>query len=142
MAPPMNPFPVSELDSHIPVKSKNFKETSRKLPRDFDLSDCELLKIVQYTCTTQQIQKEHMHQNPGADPLPHHCYPFTRLYRKCYEGGIGGKHRTFHVETTAWEGQHQWVPNSKKVDGQVKIGGEIVKEDVFAKYGSYFWNSK
>ena len=36
------------------------------------------------------------------------CRPFVRLFRRCEDRE--GK-RVFHVETTAWEGEHMWMPD-------------------------------
>ncbi|RMD42346.1 hypothetical protein DV735_g2801, partial [Chaetothyriales sp. CBS 134920] len=134
-------FPVSELPLQVRSKSSKFKEVSRKLPRDFELPrDCELLKLTQYTCTTLQMQIEYRQKHPeGAQPQ-RECFPFTRLFRKCHEGGIGGKHRTFTVETTAWEGEHRWEPPVKEEEDEgadAKTG-----PDGTAKYTRFFWSGK
>lgn len=127
MAPPEHTFPVSELEDRVHYVTKNLKEKSRKLPKDFDLKrDCELLELVQYSCTTPEQQYEQLKKDPTART---ECFPFVRLFRRCGQG-----ENMFHVETTAWEGEHAWVPK-KKVE-------EVVEGSSFANYGSYFWNQK
>ncbi|RMZ85688.1 hypothetical protein DV736_g6564, partial [Chaetothyriales sp. CBS 134916] len=138
-------FPVSELPQHVRAKASNFKEVSRKLSRDFDLQrDCELLKMIQYTCTTLQMQIEYRQKHlEGAQPQ-RECFPFTRLFRKCHEGGIGGKHRTFTVETTAWEGEHRWERPAKEDETDAKTGtdAETGAEEGDAKRVRFFWSGK
>lgn len=144
MAPPEKTFPLSELENRIHLHTVNYKEKSRKLPRDFDLKrDCELYEMVQYSCTTQLELEEQMFQNPGV-PAYRECFPFVRLFRRCKYGN-----QDFTVETTAWEGKHKWKPSKRLLEERVK---EIEKEqdsrkmqkqeNGFAQYGDYFWSGK
>jgi Mitochondrial export protein Som1 len=82
MAPPEHPFPISELEQRVHITTSQFKEKSRKLPRDFDLKrDCELFELVQYSCTTaDQIYAKKKH-DPMA-PAQTECFPFVRLFRR------------------------------------------------------------
>lgn len=81
MAPPQKPFPVSELEQRIQTHTVDFKEKSRKLPKDFNLKDCELFELVQYSCTTMQQQLENSISNPkGTAQIE--CFPFARLFRR------------------------------------------------------------
>lgn len=81
MAPPEQPFPVSELEHRVKSYSKNFKEKSRKLG-DFDLKrDCELFELVQYSCTTIEQQYERALKS-GSDSAQIECFPFVRLFRR------------------------------------------------------------
>lgn len=53
MAPPIESFPVHKLETSIQSTTKDLKEKSRKLPRDFSLvRDCPLYELVQWSCTT------------------------------------------------------------------------------------------
>lgn len=82
MAPPEQPFPVSDLEQRIQYHTVNFKEKSRKLGGDFDLKrDCELLELVQYSCTTQEQQYERALASPTGTARME-CFPFVRLFRK------------------------------------------------------------
>ena len=127
MAPPETPFPVSQLEDRVQYVTKNLKEKSRKLPQDFDLKrDCELLQLVQYSSTTAEELYERLKSDPTART---EYFPFVRLFRKCGQGD-----RMFHVETTAWEGEHAWKPTSKDAAVEEKPSS--------ANYGSYFWSKK
>lgn len=81
MAPPEHTFPVSQLEQQIHYQSVNQKVKSRKLG-DFDLQrDCELLELVQYSCTTPEQQYERALKSPtGMAQME--CFPFVRLFRK------------------------------------------------------------
>jgi hypothetical protein len=82
MAPPEERFPISELEQRIRTTTKNLKEKSRKLPRDFDLKrDCELFELVQYSCTTVDQMYEQRMRDPTA-PVRSECFPFVRLFRR------------------------------------------------------------
>lgn len=75
MAPPENSFAVSELENRVHLHTVDYKEKSRKLPRNFDLKrDCELFEMVQYSCSTPR----ELEARPGRME----CYPFVRLFRK------------------------------------------------------------
>ncbi|OCT52883.1 hypothetical protein CLCR_10943 [Cladophialophora carrionii] len=105
MAPPEHVFPVSDLDHKVHGHTVNYKEKSRKLPQDFDLKrDCELMELVQYSCTTPNQQIERALASGSRTPRME-CFPIVRLFRKCVKGG-----KVFHVETTAWEGPLAWKP--------------------------------
>lgn len=82
MAPPEQTFPLSELEQRVHFVTKNFKEKSRKLPKDFSLKrDCELFELVQYSCTTnEQLQAQALAQPQNQRGID--CYPFVRLFRR------------------------------------------------------------
>ncbi|KAK4946319.1 hypothetical protein LTR10_014517 [Elasticomyces elasticus] len=139
MAPPENTFPVSSLEQRAQFHSVNFKDKSRKLG-DFDLKrDCELLELVQYSCTTPEQQAKRAMESPDGRARME-CFPFVRLFRKCENKG-----KVFHVETTAWEGQNAWKPpaGSRPTAGmsnkeETAVYTESTKS-VFAKYKELFW---
>jgi len=81
MAPPEHPFPVRQLEQQIHYHPVNGKRKVRKLG-DFDLQrDCELLELVQYSCTTPEQQYQKALQSPtGMAQME--CFPFVRLFRK------------------------------------------------------------
>ena len=80
MAPPSSPFPLSELEKRIQYNTVNFKEKRRKA-RDFDLEECELFELVQYTCTTPNQQLERKVAGlPNSNRME--CWPFVRLFRR------------------------------------------------------------
>jgi len=143
MAPPEKTFPISELENRVHLYDKEYKEKSRKLPRDFDLKrDCELYELVQYSCTTQEEMEERALLGPGLNRGRHQmeCFPLVRLFRKCKYGN-----QEFNVETTAWEGRHKWTPSKRLLEEQAAAVAQNEKrsnENMFAKYGSYFWSEK
>ncbi|KIW27829.1 uncharacterized protein PV07_07530 [Cladophialophora immunda] len=144
MAPPEQPFPASELDQHVRSHTVNYKEKSRKLPQDFDLKrDCELMELVQYSCTTVKQQYERALAN-GTGTARMECFPIVRLFRKCVKGG-----KVFHVETTAWEGQHAWKPPANtqptahmNVNDQEKAARDDSPGNMFTAYWNSFWSKK
>lgn len=82
MAPPEKPFPVSALDERVHYY-QNYKgeDKSRKLG-DFDLKrDCELLELVQYSCTTPEQQYKRALASPTGTTRME-CFPIVRLFRK------------------------------------------------------------
>lgn len=82
MAPTEDTFPVSDLESQVHNVKKNFKNKSRKLPRDFDLAkDCELFEVVQYSSTTEKEIRDAVLRNPNA-VTPREFFPFVRLFRR------------------------------------------------------------
>ena len=82
MAPPENTFPISELEQRVLSVTKNWKEKSRKLPRDFDLKrDCALLELVQYSGTTMDQIYEKKKKDPTVH-VPVEYFPFVRLFRR------------------------------------------------------------
>ncbi|KAJ9603855.1 hypothetical protein H2200_011376 [Cladophialophora chaetospira] len=134
MAPPERPFPVSELEDKIHGHTINYKEKSRKLPKDFDLKkDCELMELVQYSCTTPTQQMERALAS-GSEIARMECFPIVRLFRKCVKGG-----KVFHVETTAWEGDLAWKPPMTQNDTTVE---DQTPEQPSAGYWSSFWSKK
>ncbi|KIW89528.1 uncharacterized protein Z519_09684 [Cladophialophora bantiana CBS 173.52] len=140
MAPPEHPFPVSELDQRVRSHTVNYKERSRKLPQDFDLKrDCELMELVQYSCTTVKQQYERaLASETGTTRME--CFPIVRLFRKCVKGG-----KVFHVETTAWEGQHAWKPPANPqptVHGEAKPSESESSANLFTTYWSSLWPKK
>lgn len=148
MAPPEKTFPISDLENRIHLYDVDYKEKSRKLPKDFNLKrDCELFELVQYSCTTQEEILERSligakATRGGQGGLE--CYPFVRLFRKCKHGN-----QEFNVETTAWEGRHQWKPSKRLLEEQAatetvkqKIEAGAASESSFARYGSYFWSGR
>ena len=138
MSPPLQTFPVSDLPTQAQSVTTNFRSRSRKI-QDFDLENCELLELVQYSCTSQQQElKRQILGKPGKGI---ECRPFVRLFRRC---GYGSK--TFHVETTAWEGEHMWVapdgsrPANMGQESWNLNTGTKSKDQRFAQYGSFFWS--
>ena len=93
MAPPEHPFPVSDLEQRVHYKAVNFKEKVRKLG-DFDLKrDCELLELVQYSCTTPEQQYKRALASPTGSARME-CFPFVRLFRRYAATG--------HSHGTCW----------------------------------------
>lgn len=62
MVPPIETFPVHELENSIRSTTKDLKPRSRKLPKDFSLvRDCPLYEMVQWSCTTMaEIEERRM----------------------------------------------------------------------------------
>ena len=147
MAPPEKTFPVGDLENRIHLYDVDYKEKSRKLPKDFDLKrDCELFELVQYSCTTQDEIEERALLSGGSKVGRGNieCYPFVRLFRRCKYGN-----HDFNVETTAWEGRHKWKPSTRLLEeraaqehGKARQSQSANDESVFAKYGGYFWLGK
>ncbi len=80
MAPPLKPYPVSEIEERAQYHTVDMKEKRRKV-RNFDLETCELFELVQYTCTTLREQADRAvagHPNVGRTD----CYPLIRLFRR------------------------------------------------------------
>ncbi len=79
MAPPEQPFPVSALPQRVHAQlSPTGLQRSRKLPRDFDLKrDCELMELVQYSCTPWQELIPLQLEGKGQQ-----CWPVVRLFRR------------------------------------------------------------
>jgi hypothetical protein len=153
MAPPEHPFPVSELEHKVHGHTVNYKEKSRKLPKGFDLKkDCQLMELVQYSCSTEIQQMERALADGSGIPRIE-CFPIVRLFRKyvlstyapkmddilicsrCVKGG-----KVFHVETTAWEGDLAWKPPAKQHDG--KSAGIQAGEASSTGYWSSLWSKK
>lgn len=110
-----------------------FKKKTRKPQIDFET--CDLYELVQYSCTT----KETLAAAGIGKKLE--CYPFVRLFRRCGQG-----EKIFHVETTAWEGEHAYTgshaPTSILESKANDINVKQEKADMFAEYGQYFWSKK
>lgn len=72
MAPPCHSFPASQLPEKIQLNTKGRK---RKTPggRDVDLSACELLSMMQYSCFVDR---------PDQRNSPVRCWPVQRLFRR------------------------------------------------------------
>jgi hypothetical protein len=81
MSPPEHAFPVGDLEARVQYRRVDFKEKSRKLG-DFGLQDCQLLELVQYSCTTPEQQYQRAIQSPTGKARME-CWPFVRLFRKC-----------------------------------------------------------
>lgn len=125
---PLQSFPLSELPDHSHEYDVNGKTKIRKPPIDFET--CDLYELVQYSC----VKKARSANTDGGKRLE--CWPFVRLFRRCGEGK-----NMYHVETTAWEGEHAYTASSKATTtGSVDMKQE--KEDIFAEYGKYFSSKK
>lgn len=85
MAPPIEAFPVSELEDRVNIQSNG----RRRKGGDIDLRKCELLELLQYECRLKGSKKDRQSVIQ--------CAPVIKLFRRCAGGLI--------VETTAWEGE-------------------------------------
>lgn len=133
MPPTEHVFPVTSLPQQVHFTTKNFKDKSRKLPKDFDLKkDCELFEMVQYSCTTDKEMREALLRNPKA-AAPMECFPFVRLFRRCGQGAD-----MFHVETTSWEGEYKWEP--KRILEEEKVPVVEEKEQQQSTKRSWLWS--
>ncbi|KAL2404890.1 hypothetical protein ABEF95_016777 [Exophiala dermatitidis] len=143
MAPPEHPFSVSELEQRVHYHTVEFKEKARKLPSGFNLKkDCALLELVQYSCTTPEQQYERAMASPTGTARME-CFPFVRLFRKCQDK----RGKEFHVETTAWEGEHAWSPSASTMaqstnKNNTPSTNREIQADSYANYGNYFWPQK
>ena len=70
MAPPIEAFPVSELEQRVNIQSNG----RRKKGGDIDLRKCELLELVQYECGLKGSEKD-----PQAVI---ECAPVMKLFRR------------------------------------------------------------
>ena len=70
MAPPIEAFPASEIHHRINVLPNG----KRRKGGDIDLSRCELLELVQYSCHLQGDRK-------SRDAVIR-CEPVVKLFRK------------------------------------------------------------
>ena len=75
MAPPMQPFHVAELPTAIQSVPVEYKLKRRKV-RDFNLENCELLEMVQFSCDPPEVRLK----KPVNAPI--HCEPVVRLFRR------------------------------------------------------------
>ncbi len=70
MAPPIEAFPVSELEDRINVQSNH----RRRKGGDIDLRKCELLELVQYECGLKGSEKD-------RESIIQ-CAPVIKLFRR------------------------------------------------------------
>ncbi len=72
MTPPCYPFPAAKLQEKVQLDVHGRK---RKLPggRDVDLKSCELLSMVQFSCSVD---------HPEQRNSPVSCWPVQRLFRR------------------------------------------------------------
>lgn len=70
MAPPIEAFPVSELENRVNVQSNG----RRRKGGDIDLRKCELLELVQYECGLKPSIKD-------LRPVIQ-CVPVVKLFRR------------------------------------------------------------
>ena len=70
MAPPVEAFPVSELEDRINVQLNG----RRRKGGDIDLRKCELLELVQYECDLKVSEKD---RRPIIQ-----CIPVVKLFRR------------------------------------------------------------
>jgi Mitochondrial export protein Som1 len=125
---PLQPFPVSELPDRSREYAVNGKTKIRKPP--IDIETCDLYELVQYSC----IRKDGTTENGVGKKLE--CFPFVRLFRRCGEGK-----KMYHVETTAWEGEHAYfAPSAATKSKSVDVKQSTA--DMFVEYGKYFWSKK
>ena len=70
MAPPVEAFPVSELEDRINVQLNG----RRRKGGDIDLRKCELLELVQYECGPTAAEKDRRSIIQ--------CVPVVKLFRR------------------------------------------------------------
>ena len=70
MAPPVDPFPASELHHRVNVLPNG----KRRKGGDVDLKKCELVELVQYEVSVKGDRKD---KNSIIQ-----CQPFVRLFRR------------------------------------------------------------
>ena len=70
MAPPIEAFPISELEDRINVQSNG----RRRKGKDIDLRKCELLELVQYECGLKGSEKDRRSIIQ--------CEPMVKLFRR------------------------------------------------------------
>lgn len=70
MAPPIEAFPISELEDRINVQSNG----RRRKGGDIDLRKCELLELVQYECGLKGRER-------GRRAVIQ-CAPVVKLFRR------------------------------------------------------------
>lgn len=70
MAPPIEEFPVSELEQRINVQPNG----RRRKGGDIDLGKCELLELAQYRCNVKGKEK-------GQRSIIQ-CKPVVKLFRR------------------------------------------------------------
>ena len=70
MAPPIEAFPISELEQRVNVQSNG----RRRKGGDIDIGKCELLELVQYKCDVKEKKKD---QRSFIQ-----CAPVVKLFRR------------------------------------------------------------
>ena len=70
MAPPIEAFPVSELEERVNIQLNG----RRKKGEDIDLRKCELLELVQYECGLRGNEKDRR--------AVIQCAPVVKLFRR------------------------------------------------------------
>ena len=70
MAPPIEAFPISELEDRINVQPNG----RRRKGEDIDLRKCELLELVQYECRLKGSEKDRRSIIQ--------CAPMVKLFRR------------------------------------------------------------
>ena len=75
MAPPLNIFPVETLPQAIQSQPINYKDKRRK-QLDFNLENCQLLEMVQFSCDPPDIRIKKRPDEPMI------CEPIVRLFRR------------------------------------------------------------
>ncbi len=70
MAPPIEAFPVSELEERVNIQLNG----RRKKGGDIDLRKCELLELVQYECGLRGNEKDRR--------AVIQCAPVVKLFRR------------------------------------------------------------
>ncbi|KAM0799040.1 hypothetical protein BDR22DRAFT_890862 [Usnea florida] len=91
MSPPVEAFPVSELEDRVNVQPNG----RRRKGGDIDLRKCELLELVQYECGFVTDQRAVMSYKLRRQQPIVRCTPIVKLFRRC-AGGL-------MVETTDWD---------------------------------------
>lgn len=72
MTPPCHTFPASQLPLQIQTSVEG-KKRKTEGGKNIDLSACELLSLVQYSCRVEQ---------PNQPNSPVLCYPVQRWFRR------------------------------------------------------------
>lgn len=104
MAPPIEAFPVSELENRINVQTNG----RRRKGGDIDLHKCELLELLQYECGLKGSEKDRR--------AVIQCAPVVKLFRR-YAPLLPSLYKIWSqlayrcaggliVETTAWDGEN------------------------------------
>ncbi|KAK7975536.1 hypothetical protein PG989_013999 [Apiospora arundinis] len=93
MTPPCRTFTTATLESEIQTNDTGRKRKLDRGQKNIDLSQCELLSMLQYECQVDQ---------PEIRNSPARCWPVQRWFRRCQD-----KKGSFMVETTHWEQQRQ-----------------------------------
>lgn len=78
MAPPVEAFPVSELEDRVNIQSNG----RRRKGGDIDLRKCELLELVQYECGFVTDRKAVMLYKLRRQQPIVQCTPVVKLFRR------------------------------------------------------------